>query len=97
MANKVILLKQNSPEIRKRIEMAGISLCICAEFEDAVWLEYGVGLNAFYDVHGIGYHEDDETLEGELAFYEYEIKKYGTTVIECKDVEEFITKIKENK
>lgn len=93
----VILLKQNSLEIRKKIEEAGIRVCICAGFEDAVWLDYNVGLNAFYAVHGIGYHDYDETLEGNLAFYEYEIKKYGMTVIECKDVDEFITKIKEYK
>lgn len=97
MANKVILLKQNSPEIRRKIKEAGISVCICTEFKDTIWLDYNVDMNATYEVHGLGYHEDNETRQGIISLTEYEWKKYGTEVIECKDVEEFITKIKENK
>lgn len=32
------LIKKNTPELRKKLEDAGLSVCICTTFEDADWL-----------------------------------------------------------
>ena len=32
------LIKKNAPELRKKLEDAGLSVCICTTFEDADWL-----------------------------------------------------------
>lgn len=91
--SKVIVLKQNSPEIRQKIKDAGISVCICAEFVDACWLDYHVGLGATYDVHGLGYDGGEMTGEEQIALFLHETE----TIIECSSVEEFITKIKDSR
>lgn len=31
------LIKKNTPELRKKLEDAGLSVCICTTFEDADW------------------------------------------------------------
>lgn len=51
-------LRINSPEIRKRIENAGISVCVCAGFKHAVWLSCS-SIPMDYDVHGVGYDLDE--------------------------------------
>ena len=92
MVDKTFILKENSESIRKKITDAGIRVCICASFKDAVWLDYStVVANG---VHGIGYFgEDVEThsVEEELARFLAECKN----PIFCKDVDEFIKLIKE--
>lgn len=88
-----ILLKQNSEAIRESIRQAGIKLCECTRFVDAVWLDYNPGVTD--SVHGLGYPMEGMTKEETIAFIEHEWSLYGTRVVECKDVEEFITKIKE--
>ena len=91
--SKAIILKQNSPEIRQRIKDAGISVCPCAGFDGSKWLDYHVGLDVYFDVHGLGY--SDETMSGEehLATFLHETKY----IIECRSVEEFIQEIKNSK
>ena len=88
--SKAIILKQNSPEIRQRIKDAGISVCLCAGFNGSIWLVYHVGLNAYFDVHGVGY--SDETMSGKehIDIFLKETKY----IIECRSVEEFIQEIK---
>jgi hypothetical protein len=91
---KTIILKQNSEEIRERVEDAGIELCICTTFKDACWLDYHVGLTT--SVHGVGYYGDDmgtDSQEEELARFLTEVKD----PYYCKDVEEFVQKILESK
>ena len=95
--SKVIVLKQNSPEIRQKIKNAGISVCICAEFKKSVWLNCYPDGKTTFDVHGIGYSDDDWPIEKALACAEYEWKQYNVEVVECESVEEFIQKIKKSK
>lgn len=45
------LIKKNTPELRKKLEDAGLSVCICTTFEDADWLSCW-GSHMSYDVHG---------------------------------------------
>ena len=88
--NNVILLKQNSLDIRQAIKDSGIDVCICAEFKDSIWLDYYPNVGS---VHGVGFYDENTTQAKVLAFVEYEWKENNTTVIECKDVQEFINEI----
>ena len=76
--SKVIVLKQNSPEIRLKIKDAGISVCICCEFLKSVWLDCYPEGKCTFDVHGIGYSDEDWTVEHELAFVEHDWKQHNT-------------------
>ena len=71
---KCIVLKQNSPEIRKRIEYAGISLCPCASFDDNSWLDHYIGLGAYFDVHGLGYDSEEMSSEECKSLFLHENK-----------------------
>ena len=89
-----LILKDNSPEIRRKIREAGISVCICAEFADSCWLDYHTNLGAPYDVHGVGYYSEDVGFKSQkdaLDFFLFECKDPYF----CKDVDEFIQKIKD--
>lgn len=92
MADKTFILKNNSEEIRKKITDSGIRVCICASFKDACWLDYStVVANG---VHGIGYFGEEveiHSVEEELARFIAECKNPTF----CKDVDEFISLIKE--
>lgn len=85
-----LVLKDNSPEIREKIRQAGIHVCPCTEFKNAVWLDV---MNILYGVHGVGYSDEtvgNLTVEQELARFQAEVKD----IVYCKDVDEFIDKIK---
>lgn len=89
---KTLILKHNSEDIRNKIKQAGIDVCTCSEYKESVWLDYS-GINS---VHGIGY--SDETV-GNLSI-EQELKRFMAECKEpvfCKNVDEFIIKIKEYK
>ena len=58
--SKVVFIKENSPEIRSKLEKAGFSICICATFEDSIWLDYSPNYNFRYDIHGVGYADRDD-------------------------------------
>lgn len=84
-----LVLKDNSPEIREKIRQAGIDVCSCAEDKDSVWLDF-MNING---VHGVGYSDETDgnlTVEQELARFQAEVKD----IVYCKDVDEFIDKIK---
>ena len=89
MVDKTFILKNNSEEIRKKITDAGISVCFCASFEDADWLDYSTAVGN--GVHGVGYPDVGMTKEETLALYKHEVKN----PIWCKNVDEFINLIKE--
>lgn len=88
---KCVVLKQNSPEIRKRIEDAGISLCPCASFDDNSWLDYHIGLGAYFDVHGLGYYSEEMSAEECRSLFLHETKPEN--IVWCNNVDEFIDTI----
>lgn len=57
---KVVFIKENSPEVRKKLEDVGFSICICATCKDSIWLTYYPDSMYPFDIHGVGYI--DETL-----------------------------------
>jgi len=52
--SKTVFIKQNSPEIRKKLEDAGYYVCACAKFKDSVWLVYHPDEHFYRDIHGVG-------------------------------------------
>ena len=90
----VIVLKENTPEIRRKILDSGISVCVCAEFNDSCWLDFHPNLVKDFKVmhvHGVGYPYEGETKESTLAIFLHEAKDPYF----CKDVDEFIKMVKE--
>lgn len=85
----ILVLKDNSPEIRDKIKTSGIMVCQCAEFKDSVWLDYS-GVNG---VHGVGYYDEEigtKSVQEELDRFVAENKN----IIFCQDVDDFIFRIK---
>ena len=87
------LLKKNSEDIRNAIREEGIDVCVCSGFNGAVWLDFTPGCTD--SVHGIGYPFEGMTSEETISFTVHEWKQNNVEIIECKDVHEFIQKIKE--
>jgi len=58
----VVFIKQNSPEIREKLQDAGYSICHCALFVDAIWLDYHPDSNLCKGIHGVGYTDEVEGL-----------------------------------
>lgn len=88
-----LVLKENSPEIVQAIKDSGIKVCGCVKFKNSVWLDYsGVTPNV---VHAVGYYDEElvgtKSVEEELNRFVGENKD----IVYCKDVNEFISKIKE--
>ena len=108
MKTDYIVLRKNSKEIIKKIEDAGISVCICATFEGSAWLDVTRSvlesilrgkLNGFY-VHGNGYWDDDldipemRNTEAQLKRFVDDITEGKRNVIWCDDIDTFIAEIK---
>lgn len=86
------LIKKNTPELRKKLEDAGLSVCICTTFEDADWLSCW-GSHMSYDVHGV-YPDGIDDLSKE-AYQEDFIKEINPIICESED--EFINMCKQFK
>ena len=61
--NKVVFIKQNSEEIRKKLKDAGFSVCVCAVFPESVWLDHYPDSDMPYKIHGVGYTDPAEGVE----------------------------------
>ena len=58
--SKIVFIKENSPEVRKKLRRAGFEVCACAEFKDSIWLDYHPYHDSLHkNIHGVGYTEDD--------------------------------------
>lgn len=91
--HKTLILKENSEGIRRKIQDAGINICVCAKFKDNCWLDYHTRL-ANLTVHGIGCYGGElepQTQQEALDWFMHE----ATNPVICKDVDEFIKMIKE--
>lgn len=55
----IVFIKDNSPEIRRKLREAGFTVCICSEFEDSIWLDYHPEDEMPFDIHGVGYADGD--------------------------------------
>lgn len=83
-----LILRENSEEIRQKIKDAGIDVCLCASFKNAVWLTYGYTDS----VHGVGYYGSENgtrSVMEEICSFILDCKQPHF----CKDVDEFIADI----
>lgn len=64
--SKCCIIKNNTPELRQRLEQAGISVCICSSFKEADWLCCWES-NMAFDVHGVYPDEVDDLTGGNLS------------------------------
>lgn len=93
MQSKDFILQENTEEIRKKIQDAGIHVCGCAWFKDACWLHYSTAVAN--GVHGVGYYGDEAGTKSQ----EEELKSFLSEVqnpIFCDNVDEFIARIKQS-
>lgn len=51
--SKVVFIKENSPEVRKKLKDSGYSVCYCASFKDSIWLSFHPKFP--FLIHGEGY------------------------------------------
>lgn len=72
-------IRKNTTELQKKLEEMGYDICLCANFENAVWLTNYLERG---EIHGIGYSDETKpmTVEEALALYLYE-----TDAIDCGD------------
>lgn len=84
-----IILKVNSSLVRKRLEDAGLKVCLCCAFDQAVWL-HCCNTEMEYDIHGVGYpHEEMDLYKVEEVLNQF-ISESGN-IIDCDfDVDKFI-------
>ena len=92
MKDVTYILTDNNKKIRAAIEKAGIYVCPCASFENAVWLDYSTTIGR--GVHGKGYYGKEmgtKSIQEELASF---LRDCDYPYF-CLSVQEFIKKIKE--
>jgi len=61
--SKIVFIKNNSKEIRDKLKQSGFSVCICASFEDSIWLDYHPEEKMSYDIHGVGFCDKGDPEE----------------------------------
>ena len=57
-------IRKNTPEIRKKLEELGHTICKCCEFEGAEWLHVCAIKDIYRTVHGIGYLDEELEIYG---------------------------------
>ena len=98
MPNKVVFIKENSPEVRTKLKEAGFSICICASFKDSIWLDYRPNEKYPFDIHGFGYCDPGEFVEklSPIERIKYWLNREDTFLNEEKEffnnVDEFLNK-----
>ena len=92
MKNKIdILLKQNSRDIIDKLKASDIDVCICAKFDDSIWIHYSILTNS---IHVIGYPNEDYPNDTPEEICNHYLEESTSNIIECKDIDEFINEIK---
>lgn len=88
---KTLILKEHTLDIVKQLIDAGIPCCTCVDYTEAPWLDYNHSITK--QVHSVGYPDNTRgtTSEQELKRFVDECKD----IYYCKNVGEFIAKIKE--
>ena len=82
-------IRKNNPELRKKLEELGHTICKCCEFEGADWLDIITHKDASYTVHGVGYDGEFDTIYGTLTQQERFNEFLKTTKsIDCGENEE---------
>ena len=78
-------IRKNTPELREKLEKLGYSICVCASFKDAVWLDTATHTKPCSS-HGIGFWDetyDCEDVEGACRIFLEENKTSVNPKIDC--------------
>lgn len=87
---ETLILKSNSKKIRKTLRRNNIKVCICASFENALWLDYNGSVTNL--VHGVGYCDETCPATPEQVLERF-IKECESPHF-CDNIQEFISEIK---
>ena len=82
-------IRKNTPEIRKKLERLGHTICKCCEFEGADWLHVCAIKDICHTVHGVGYTDEEIEIYG-LVTQEEVFNSFlkTTNAIDCGTNEE---------
>ena len=85
-------IRKNTKELRDELSKMGYNICLCAEFEDSVWIETHAQTNVGDAIiHGIGYYDDlspfDNTNDALIHFIK-ENNISDNPLIDCGENEE---------
>ena len=87
---ETLILKNNNEEIRQALKSNNIKVCICAAFENALWLDYNDSVTNL--VHGVGYSDETCPATPEQVL-ECFIKECESPHF-CNNIQEFVKEIK---
>lgn len=82
-------IRKNTPEIRKKLEELGHTICDCCKFDGADWLHINAIKDIYRTVHGIGFLDEELEIYG-LVTQEDIFNRFLKTTksIDCGDNEE---------
>ena len=82
-------IRKNTPEIRKKLEELGHTICNCCKFDGADWLHIPAIKDIYRTVHGIGFLDEELEIYG-LVTQEDIFNRFLKTTksIDCGDNEE---------
>ena len=82
-------IRKNTPEIRKKLEELGHTICKCCEFDGADWLHIPAIKDIYRTVHGIGFLDEELEIYG-LVTQEDIFNRFLKTTksVDCDDNEE---------
>lgn len=76
-------IRNNTPELREKLEKLGYHICSCTEFEDSKWLETFLKLD-YPSIHGVGYWDETCPFEPHQAL-DFFVKENTTREIPSID------------
>lgn len=82
-------IRKNTPEIRKKLEELGHTICDCCKFDGADWLHITAIKDTYRTVHGIGFLDEELEIYG-LVTQEDIFNRFLKTTkhVDCGDNEE---------
>ena len=82
-------IRKNTPELRKKLEQLGHTICKCCEFQGADWLHVCVIKDIYRTVHGVGYTDEESEIYGLVTQEEVFNRFLNTTnAVDCETNEE---------
>lgn len=95
--DKVIYLSRNNEEVRSYLRARGYRFCVCAEFEQNIWLSY---TNISKDIHGVGVGHGVDSGISPLELVKQDIinnVNISRKCIICNTAEDFANEIEKYK
>ena len=82
-------IRKNTPEIRKKLEELGHTMCDCCKFDGTDWLHITAIKDIYRTVHGIGFLDEELEIYGLVTQKDIFNRFLKTTKsVDCGDNEE---------